>query len=102
MTISGHVCSDTSFAAASWHNTFINDSGGKVFSMMFNPQRLGGGFAGNGGDGWIRILEFMPDGKTVKASTFSPLFAISPLTKNLSWQTAPYDMFEFTLDFPNP
>ncbi len=102
MTISGHVCSDTSFAAASWHNTFINDSGGKVFSMMFNPQRLGGGFAGNGGDGWIRILEFMPDGKTVKASTFSPLFAISPLTKNLSWRTAPYDMFEFTLDFPNP
>jgi len=102
MTVSGHVCSDTSFAASSASNTFTNDAGGKVFSMMFNPQRLGGGFTGNGGDGWLRILEFMPDGKTVKASTYSPLFGISPLTKKISWRTAPCDMFEFTLDTPRP
>lgn len=102
MTISGHVCNDTSFASGSACNTFTNDAGGKVFSMMFNPQRLGGGFTGNGGDGWIRILEFLPDGETIKASTYSPLFGISPLTKNISWRTAPYDMFEFKLAKPTP
>lgn len=100
MTVSGHVCKDTSFASASATNVFTNDAGGKVFALMFNPQRLGGGFTGNGGDGWLRILEFLPDGETVKASTYSPLFGISPLTRNISWRTAPYDMFEFKLAKP--
>ena len=99
MTLSGHVTS-TSFEKSSVCNTFTNDAGGKVFSMMFNPQKLGGGYTGNGGDGWIRILELLPDGETVKASTYSPLFGISPLTKNISWRTAPCDMFEFKLDNP--
>ena len=99
MTVSGHVTS-TTFKESSVCATFTNDAGGKVFSMMFNPQKLGGGYTGNGGDGWIRILELLPDGETIKASTYSPLFGISPLTRNISWRTGPSDMFEFKLPKP--
>jgi len=59
---------------------------------------MGGGWHGNGGDGWIRILEFLPDGKTVKVKTFSPMFAISPSTKHLAWDREDYNEFTFELD----
>ena len=65
---------------------------------MFNVQFLGGGWQGNGGDGWIRILEFKPDGKTVGVRTYSPLFGISPLTKHLAYRTASYDQFQFVIE----
>ena len=51
-----------------------------------------------GGDGWLRILEFMPDGKTIKVKTYSPLFGIPPLTRHLSHRSAPYDQFEMTIN----
>ena len=63
--------------------------------MMFNIQYLGGG---NGGDGWLRLLEFLPDGKTIKASTYSPLFGISPMTKHLAHQTDPFCQFEMVVE----
>ena len=75
-----------------------NEAGRKVHQMMFNVQTLGGGWEGNGGDGWLRILEFLPDGKTVKVKTYSPLFGISPLTKHLAHRTAPYDQFDMVLE----
>lgn len=75
-----------------------NAAGKKVSQMVFNAQALGGGWHGNGGDGWLRILEFLPDGKTVKVKTFSPLFAISPTTQKYAWRTEPYDEFTFELD----
>lgn len=71
-----------------------NDSNKPVHQMMFNVQTLGGGWEGNGGDGWLRILEFIPDGKTVKISTYSPLFGISPSTKHLAHRTEAYDKFD--------
>ena len=74
-----------------------NSAGKDVFQMEFNVQTLGGGWEGNGGDGWLRILEFMPDGKTVKVSTYSPLFGISPLTKHLSHRTEAWDQFDFEI-----
>ncbi|QBR12205.1 hypothetical protein [Sphingobacterium sp. CZ-2] len=52
---------------------------------------------GNGGDGWLRYLEFLPDGKTVKVKTFSPLFAISPATQSLAYKTEKNQEFEFEL-----
>lgn len=70
----------------------------KVSQMVFNAQAMGGGWHGNGGDGWLRILEFLPDNKTVKVKTFSPLFAISPSTQQLAWRTESYDQFDFTID----
>ena len=75
-----------------------NLSGKNVYQMMFNVQFLGGGWQGNGGDGWIRILEFKPDGKTVGVRTYSPLFGISPMTKHLAYRTASYDQFQFTIE----
>ncbi|SEO05656.1 Calcineurin-like phosphoesterase [bacterium A37T11] len=69
-----------------------------VYQMMFNAQALGGGNRGNGGDGWLRILEFMPDKRTVKVKTFSPFFAISPSTQALAWRREPYDEFSFQLN----
>ena len=70
----------------------------KVCQMVFNAQALGGGWDGNGGDGWLRILEFLPDGKTVKVKTFSPFFAASPTTQQFAWRTEPYDEFTFELE----
>ncbi len=75
-----------------------NTFGKKVHQMMFNVQTLGGGWEGNGGDGWLRMLEFMPDGKTIKVRTYSPLFGISPSTKHLAHRTAPYDQFDMVID----
>ena len=70
----------------------------KVHQMEFNVQTLGGGWEGNGGDGWLRILEFMPDGKTIKVRTYSPLFGISPSTKHLAHRTKPYDQFDMVIE----
>ncbi len=75
-----------------------NDAGKNVSQMMFNVQFLAGGGSSNGGDGWLRILEFMPNGKTIKVRTYSPLFAISPTTKHLANRTESYDQFDITID----
>jgi len=68
--------------------------------VMFDPsQTQGGGHrSGNGGDGWLRILEFSPDGKTVKVKTFSPLFAISPTSQPNAWKKDARNEFTMKLD----
>jgi len=53
---------------------------------------------GNGGDGWLRILEFMPDGKTIKVKTYSPFFGISPTTEKYAWRTDGYDQFDMMFE----
>jgi len=64
-----------------------NTAGKTVHQILFDSQSMGGGHRyGNGGDGWLRILEFFPDGKTVKVKTFSPLFGISPTTQSFAWK----------------
>ena len=74
-----------------------NAAGHDVHQMMFNCQALGGGMSGNGGDGWLRLLEFLPDGHTVQVRTYSPLFGFSPQTKDKAWRTESYDQFQFTI-----
>lgn len=74
-----------------------NKAGKDVHQMMFNSQALGGGWHGNGGDGWLRILEFMPDGETIAIKTFSPLFAISPTTESHAWRRESFDEFEIRI-----
>ena len=71
--------------------------GRDIPQMMFNSQQGDGDWNGNGGDCWLRILEFKPDGKTISVRTFSPLFAISQLTQNLAWRTNSYDQFEIVI-----
>ncbi len=75
-----------------------NAAGKSVHQILFDAQSMGGGHRyGNGGDGWLRILEFYPDGKTVKVKTFSPLFGISPTTREHAWKKDSRN--EFTLQF---
>ena len=69
-----------------------------VYQILFNAQWEGGGSNGNGGDGWIRIFEFLPDKKTVFVRTFSPLFAISPTSAENAFRCEEYDQFTFELD----
>ena len=98
MVLSGHIGGPDNVKAHLGYRTDTNSAGRKVQQMTFNAQALGGGWHGNGGDGWLRILEFLPDGKTVKIKTFSPLFAVSPTTQQYAWRTEPHDEFTFVLD----
>ena len=90
----GHVADSESHKGQVGYREDPNSAGKVVHQMMFNAQREGGGWHGNGGDGWLRILEFLPDQKTLKVSTFSPLFYISPSTRHLSWRQESYDQFD--------
>jgi hypothetical protein len=53
--------------------------------------------SGNGGDGWLRILEFLPDGQTIQIKTYSPLFGFSPSTKGMAWRKEKYDQFNIVI-----
>lgn len=76
-----------------------NRAGKSVHQILFDAQSMGGGSRdGNGGDGWLRILEFMPDGKTVKVKTFSPLFGISPTSQPHAWKKDARNEFTFRFD----
>ncbi len=98
LTFSGHIGGVNDFKAHVGFRTDENSGGKKVSQMVFNAQAMGGGWQGNGGDGWLRILEFLPDGKTVNVRTFSPYFALSPSTWHLSWSTEAFNEFTFKLD----
>ena len=98
LLICGHWCvANEKFADNVGYRIDKNSAGRNVHQMMFNVQTLGGGWTSNGGDGWLRILEFMPDGKTIKVRTYSPLFGISPSTKHLAHRTEPYDQFDMVI-----
>ncbi len=98
MVISGHIGLSNNFRGHIGFRTDINNGGRKVTQMTFNAQALGGGWFGNGGDGWLRIIEFLPDGKTVKVKTYSPLFAISPSSRDKAWSKEPFNEFTFEID----
>jgi hypothetical protein len=98
LVLSGHIGEQHNAKAHVAFRTDTNVAGKKVQQMTFNAQALGGGWHGNGGDGWLRILEFLSDGKTIRVKTFSPLFAISPTTWQYAWRIEPYDEFSFSLD----
>ena len=72
LVVCGHTGKPGDFEDAVAYRVDKNTAGKNVHQMMFNVQISGGGWEGNGGDGWLRILEFMPDGKTVKVKTYSP------------------------------
>ena len=97
MVICGHTGEPGDFEDSVAYRADKNSAGRTVHQMMFNVQILGGGWEGNGGDGWLRILEFMPDGMTVKVRTYSPLFGISPATKHLAHRTGACDQFDMVI-----
>lgn len=98
LVMSGHIGAPDNEKAHLGFRTDKNAAGKTVQQMTFNAQALGGGWMGNGGDGWLRILEFQPDGHTVSVRTFSPLFAISPKTNHLAWRKTIQDEFSFKLE----
>ena len=92
LVLSGHISGEG-------YRMDKNDAGRSVHQMLFDAQSMGGGHrGGNGGDGWLRILEFFPDNKTVKVKTFSPLFGISPTTQQFAWKRDPRNEFVFRFD----
>ena len=98
MVVCGHIASPDKWERGISFSMDKNASGKSVAQMAFNTQAIGGGWHGSGGDGWLRLLEFMPDKKTVKARTFSPLFAISPSTRHLAWKHDNLSEFTFTVE----
>lgn len=98
LLICGHACEITDLEGTVSYREDKNNAGEYVPQMMFNAQTADKQWFGNGGDGWLRILEFLPDGKTIKVRTFSPLFAVSPTTAQYAWRTAPYDQFDIVIN----
>lgn len=98
LVFSGHIGAVNNFRGHVGYKVDKNNADKKVNQITFNAQAMGGGWHGNGGNGWLRILEFMPDKKTVKVRTFSPLFAISPQTQDKAWSKEAFNDFSFELD----
>lgn len=76
---------------------YTNAKGRKIPLVLFNPQSCSGWF-GNGGDGCLRIMEFMPDGKTISMRTYSPLFAVSDRTQDFSWNRDSDNEFKLVIE----
>ena len=80
MVINGHVCHDgLGFQVSTGEN------GNTVNEMIVDYQGLE-----FGGGAWLRVLEFLPDGKTVQAKTYSPLYD--------KYDSSPDNQFTFSID----
>ena len=98
MVLCGHIAEPNNWNGSVNYEVSTNDAGKKVHEILFDPQAMAGGWGGNGGDGFIRLMEFDKAMKTVKVKTFSPVFAYSPSTQHLAWHTAPFNEFVIELD----
>jgi Calcineurin-like phosphoesterase len=61
MVISGHACYTS-------HRTSKAKTGQEVQEMVVDYQK-----DVNGGNGWLRLLQVLPDGKTIRCQDYSPL-----------------------------
>lgn len=95
LVVCGHINGVENWEKSVGFSETVNGAGKKVAQMVFNTQAIG---SWNGGDGWLRLLEFMPDKKTVKARTYSPFFAASSVTKHLAWKSDSRNEFSFVLE----
>jgi hypothetical protein len=80
MTFNGHVLGDGTGYLAS-----VTDKNNTCHQMLSNYQ-----FRNLGGEGFMRLIEFQQDGRTVKVSTYSPLLD--------RYLPEPDQSFSFTLD----
>lgn len=76
----GVLVFDTDIATG--HRSDMKANGLTVHQMLFNAQ-----FIPNGGDGWMLLLEFLPNNKEVRVKTFSPYLNL--------WRTGPE--YEYSL-----
>jgi hypothetical protein len=82
LTLNGHVLGDGTGLLSS-----RGDSGNTVHQVLSNYQMLD-----QGGLGYLRLLEFQPDGRTLRIKTYSPSLAL--------FATAPDQNFELTISPP--
>ncbi len=82
LTINGHVLNNGTGLLAS-----KGDKGNTVHQMLVNYQMLD-----EGGLGYLRLLEFLPDGKTMRVKTYSPSLN--------AYATAKDQDFSLTIDPP--
>lgn len=64
MSFNGHIGGDQV-----GYRVDQSDAGDSVHQMLLNSQ-----FETNAGNGWMRVLEFLEDGETVRVRTYSPHF----------------------------
>ena len=79
MSFNGHIGGDQI-----GYRVDTSSAGDKVHQMLINSQ-----FETNAGNGWMRVLEFLDDGKTVRVRTYSPHFGL--------YRTNQANSFEITL-----
>ena len=79
MSFNGHVGGD-----GQAYRKEVSNAGDDVHIMELNAQ-----FEANGGNGWLRVLEFLDDGRTVRVRTYSPHFNL--------YRTNAASSFNFTL-----
>lgn len=80
MTLNGHVLQD-----GLGRLTSENPAGGDVHQMLVNYQ-----MKKEGGEGYLRLVEFLPDGKTVQIKAYSPSLD--------QYKTDPQNQFVLELD----
>ena len=98
MVICGHIAEPDNIDASTGFRVDLNDSGKPVYQILFDTQAMGGGWHGNGGDGWLQLLEFDSDLTRVHVRTFSPLMAISPSTRDKAWYRDERRQFDFEIE----
>jgi hypothetical protein len=67
----------------------VGNKGNRVHQLLFNAQRRG-----DAGDGWLRLMEFDPDQRTVQVKTYSPWLDARGLA---AWRTDEDDYFVIKL-----
>jgi hypothetical protein len=80
----GNFCLVCCGHAGRGFRTVTGINGNRVHEMLYNTQELA-----NGGDGWLRLLEFYPDGSTVQARSYS--------THLNAWEESSAGAFTFSL-----
>ncbi len=70
------------------YNLDYGDNGNSVYQLLVDPQNMA-----NGGNGWIRLLEFDPDGTTVHVKTYSPFLD--------QWDLSPDNFYDIQLSAVN-
>jgi Calcineurin-like phosphoesterase len=78
LTVNGHVLNNGTGLLAS-----KGDKGNTVHQMMVNYQMLD-----EGGLGYLRLLEFLPDGKTLRVKTYSPSLGVYATGKDQDFKLA--------------
>src|SRR5688572_10722386 len=80
ITLNGHVLGD-----GTGYLVTANDAGKPVHQILANYQ-----MRELGGEGYLRLMEFQPDGKTVRVKTYSPVLD--------RWMVEGDQQFEFVLE----